>query len=381
MNRIELIDQYNLMVSALSIMPWDLFGIADKKSYMESVFRSKEELSKFIELHETLTTNRASMPQPYPERVYEYARTLQGLYGNFELTSEVLAEIQVIIDLTDYRSSWDKSFKYPEKNSPLLRDCPDLLDYLDKRYKIFDMKYIKVLGDFEFGYNNFTFNIHPFVPYEFNRKIHTILHMHENDLKHCFQVAFQTGMYVPRSHYSALFYKDYYRGPKFRENILANKDGVTEHWRHTDGDSLKGKYINAFFKKHLRRTEFMWTTADTTKDFVIEELVAPEATEAIDGENCICVKYIHTQFSPASGNCIHFDGCMNIYDFQSYQDRLETNINRRSGVKAKKHMKLFRVDGENVITNDEWILLTGAFFKDNELVQEYFGSELPWDHQ
>jgi hypothetical protein len=41
-------------------------------------------------------------------------------------------------------------------------------------------------------------------------------------------------------------------------------------------------------------------------------------------------------------------------------------------------MKLFRIDGESVITNDEWILLAGAFFKDNELVQEYFGNELPW---
>jgi hypothetical protein len=227
-----------------------------------------------------------------------------------------------------------------------------------------------------------TFNIHPFITYEFNRKLHKIINNFEMGMKHYIQLAFQTGTYVPKSHYLSLYYEDLYRGPQFKKDIINNIDGVTEHWRHSSGkDNLKDMYINAFFKKHLKRTEFMWTTKDNTKDFVIEELVSPEAVEPIDAQNCICVKYIHTQFSLSSGNCIHFDGCINIYDSESYRKRLETNINKRSGVKAKKHMKLFRIDGENVITNNEWILLAGAFFKDNELVQEYFGNELPWDYQ
>jgi hypothetical protein len=379
LNWVEMIDEYSLMVSALFIMPWDLFGIAKKNGYFESELRSKEEISKFIELHKRLIHTRANILQPYSNNVYEYAKDLLLIYGNFELTNEILAEVQVNVDLIAYISAWDNSFKYPNKNSPLLRDCPRLLDHLDERYKIFNIKDIEVMGDFEFGYNDFTFNLHPFVSYEFNRKLHKIIDNVETNVKCHFQLAFQTGTYVPKSHYASLFYKDYYRGPQFKKSILDNIDGVTEHWRHSNAeDSLKDKYINAFFKKHLKKTEFMWTTKDTTKDFVIEEVVSPEALEIIDGENCICVKYIHTQFSIESGNCIHFDGCVNIYDSGSYQKRIETNINKRSGVKAKKHMKLFRIDGENSITNDEWIILAGAFLKDNELVQEYFGSELPW---
>jgi hypothetical protein len=136
LNRRDLIDKYNLMVSALFIMPWDLFGITKKNGYLESQLRSRENVSKFIELHENLIDIRARLSEPYSKKVYEYAKSLQRLYGDFELTNKILAEVQIIIDLIDYTSSWDNSFKYPDKNSPLLRDCPRLLDYLDERYNI-----------------------------------------------------------------------------------------------------------------------------------------------------------------------------------------------------------------------------------------------------
>lgn len=365
-------------MQALHLLIWDIFDLERGREYFENGSRSKEDIDDFLELQKKLIQLRINMHLPYSNETYDLAERLQGIYGNFELTNEILAEIQLIVDSKNYISAWDKSFNYPNENSPLLRDCPSLLNYLDNRYKIFNLAEIELLGDFEFGFGDFTFNIHPFIPTELNRKLHKMIKA-DNRVKVNLSLAFQTGIYEKRCSFLPYFQKDYYRGPQFNKDILDNIDGVTEHWRHNNGkDNLKNMYINAFFKKHLKRTEFMWTTKDNTKDFVIEELVSPEAVEPIDAENCICVKYIHTQFFLASGNCIHFDGCMNIYDSESYQIRSETNINKRSGVKAKKHMKLFRIDGESVITNDEWILLAGAFFKDNELVQEYFGNELPW---
>jgi hypothetical protein len=360
-------------------MSWDLVIISIKKDIPERFFATHEERRFFKEAYERIINIRANTSTPYSQETFDHLKKYQGIFGAFEITDEILATIQVILDLRDYQSSWDRTLKYPHIDSPLLRDCPELKKYLDRRYNIFNTSEIEFLGDFEFGYQDFTFNIHPFVPYEFNRKIHGIMDGASEDIKKDIWLAFQTGTYIPRSLYLSLFFADYYRGSKFSKSILENKDSVIEHWRHDeDKNSIKNRYRSLFFKKGLKRTEFMWSSKGKTKDFVIEEIIVPEETEKIDGENYICVKYIHTQFSLASGNCIHFDGCMNIYDSESYQIRSETNINKRSGVKAKKHMKLFRIDGESVITNDEWILLAGAFFKDNELVQEYFGNELPW---
>lgn len=383
LNPATLLDEFNLLVSSLYIMHWDLFRISIDKQLPDSIFRIEEDKQHFLNLRDQLINTRIELAHPYSAAAYQYAKDMKNIYcvyyGDFALSEEILATCQLIEDLHQYQRSWDKTFAYPDKKSPLLRDCPQLIEYLDERYKIFNLSAVDLLGDFEFGFTDFTFNIHPFIPYEFNRKLHSIIEEGDAKRKQLISLALQTGKYIPRSSYLSLLLQDYYRGPKFKKDILDNEDGVTEHWRHADDkESLKSKYIDAFFKEHLKRTEFMWTTKDTTKDFVIEEVVSPEAVETIDGENCICVKYIHTQFSLASGNCIHFDGCMNIYDAESDQKRIETNINKRSGVKAKKHMKLFRIDGENTITNDEWILLAGAFFKDNELVQEYFGNELPW---
>ena len=382
MNWTKLLDEFNLLVTASYIMSWDLLTISIKKDIPESFFATREERSILKEACERIINIRANMSTSYSQETFDHLKKYQGIFGAFEVTNEILATIQVILDLRDYQSSWDRTLKYPHISSPLLRDCPELKKYLNGRYNIFNMSEIEFLGDFEYGYTDFTFNIHPFIPYEFNRKLHGIMDGASEDTKKDIWLAFQTGTYVPRNRYLSRFLADYYRGSKFNKSILENKDSVIEHWRHYDGeDNLKIMYIKAFIKEHLKRTEFMWSTQDATKDFVIEELVAPEATETIDEENCICVKYIHTQFSLTSGNCIHFDGCMNIYDSESYRKRLETNINKRSGIKAKKHMKLFRIDGDNVITNSEWILLAGAYFKDNELVQEYFGNDLPWERQ
>ena len=259
-----------------------------------------------------------------------------------------------------------------------MKACPNLAQHLDPRYKIFNLAEIELLGDYEFGFAGYVFNIHPFVPAELNRKLHRMFKDGKRDRGHM-SLAFQTGMYEKRDSFLPYFKKDYYRGPAFSKTILDIADGVTEHWRHDeDPESIKGMYLSSYFKRGLKRTEFLWGTSDSTKDFAVEEVVEPTTTELINGEACVCVRYIHTQFSLTSGKCIHFDGCMNIYNASDYQQRFNTAINRRAGAKAKKHMKLFRIDGEDVISNDEWILLAGAFFKDNELVQEYFGAELPW---
>jgi hypothetical protein len=373
--------KYSLKMRALHLLIWDIFDLERGREYFKNGSRTKEDIDDFLELQKKLVQLRINMHLPYSDETYDLAERLQGIYGNFELTNEILAEIQLIVDSKNYISAWDKSFNYPNENSPLLRDCPSLLNYLDNRYKIFNLAEIELLGDFEFGFSDFTFNIHPFIPAELNRKLHKMIKA-DNRIKVNLSLAFQTGIYEKRSSFLPYFQKDYYRGPQFNKDILDNKDGVTEHWRHKeDKESIKGMYLSAFFKKGLKRTEFMWATKNTSKNFVIEEIIEPSATESIDGESCVCVSYTHTQFSLVSGKCVHFDGCMNIYDSPGYQRRLETNIDKRAGAKAKKHMKLFRIDGENVITNDEWILLAGAFFRDNEHVQEYFGNELPWDHQ
>lgn len=385
MNQLDVIDTYKLLLNefslsmhALHLLPWDVFNFARKREHFENGSRTKVDIDNFLELQKKLIHIRLNIHRPYPNETYDFAKRLQGTYGKFDLTNEILAEIQLIVDSMDCVLAWDKSFTYPNKNSPLLRDCPSLVEYLDDRYKIFSVDNIELLGDFEFGYNDFTFNAHPFIPAELNRNIHRLFKT-GNGAKDNLALAIQTGVYEKRCSFLPYFQKDYYRGPKFNNDILRNEDGITEHWRHDeDEESIKGMCISSFFKEGLKRTEFMWATKDTSRDFVIEEIVEPSTTESIDGESSVCVRYTHTQFSLVSGKCIHFDGCMNIYDAASYQGRLETNINRRAGVKAKKHMKLFRIDGENVITNDEWILLVGSFFKDNELVQEYIGNELPW---
>ncbi len=364
------------MIPALHLLPRDAINIERAKEVFARGSRTEEELDSLINLQRKLIQLRIDMERPYSSQTFVLAKRE---YGECEYTNVMLAEIQVVLDSENYVSAWDKSFNYPSSDSPLLKACPNLAQHLETRYKIFNLAEIELLGDYEFGFADYVFDIHPFVPAELNRKLHRMFKDGKRDRGNM-SLAFQTGMYEKRDGFLPYFKKDYYRGPAFSKAILDIADGVTEHWRHDeDPDSIKGMYLSAYFKRGLKRTEFMWGTSDSTKDFAVEEVVEPTTTELIDGEACVCVRYIHTQFSLTSGKCIHFDGCMNIYNAGDYQQRFDTAINRRAGAKAKKHMKLFRIDGEDVISNDEWILLAGAFFKDNELVQEYFGAKLPWD--
>jgi hypothetical protein len=185
-----LLNEYSLMIPALHLLPWDMINVERAREVFEKGSRTKEQLDSVIDLQRKLIQFRMNMGTPYSKETYLLARRE---YGDCEYTDQMLAEIQVIVDSENYVSAWDKSFNYPAADSPLLKACPKLTQYLDPRYKIFSLAEIELLGDFEFGFADYTFNIHPFVPAELNRKLHRMFKDGKRDIRNM-SLAFQSGM-------------------------------------------------------------------------------------------------------------------------------------------------------------------------------------------
>lgn len=157
------------------------------------------------------------------------------------------------------------------------------------------------------------------------------------------------------SHYCR---REYYYGPKFTNDIPANKKGQTSYLLGVR-DRL---YTNSF------QTDFYWKNKkDNSFQLEIEEL--QDVSYATTPED-ICCKYIHTQYNRDETRFDHLDGSVRRYDFDNYVLRINGNL--RSGDIAKK-IKLFRVDG--TIPFDMWKSIISSFMEYNSNIGEYFNAE------
>lgn len=152
--------------------------------------------------------------------------------------------------------------------------------------------------------------------------------------------------------------RERYYGPKFTNDIPANKEGQASYLLN-ERDKL---FTNSF------RTDFFWKNKkDNSFQLEIEEL--QDTRNTVSSNNIFC-KYIHTQYNKEKSTFEHLDGSIRIYNSDNYM--LRTDGNLRNGDVAKK-VKLFRVDG--VIPFDIWKSIIASYMEYNGTISEYFESK------
>lgn len=152
--------------------------------------------------------------------------------------------------------------------------------------------------------------------------------------------------------------RERYYGPKFTNDIPANKEGQASYLL----DERDRLFTNSF------RTDFFWKNKkDNSFQLEIEEL--QDTRNSVASEFIFC-KYIHTQYNKEKSTFEHLDGSIRKYISDDYWLRIKSNL--KNGDVAKK-IKLFRVDG--IIPFDIWKSIIASYMEHNGTIGEYFNSK------
>ena len=153
--------------------------------------------------------------------------------------------------------------------------------------------------------------------------------------------------------------RERYYGPRFTNDIPANKEGQTAYVLN-DKDRLA---------THSYETDFYWENKkDNRFQLEVEELQVVDCTNT--SEDVLC-KYIHTQYDKTTSVFEHIDGAIRKYNADNYLKRTAGNIkNGDDAQMLAQRFKLFRVDG--TISFDVWKSIIAYYMQYNSNIDEYF---------
>lgn len=149
---------------------------------------------------------------------------------------------------------------------------------------------------------------------------------------------------------------DYWRGPKFSDNLLKIPTGVTIHTNSEVEKESEG----------ISRTEFGWYIQDGKQTFECEEIK--------DIPSCGVSKYmfgcrfIHSIIDEKTGKAKHLDGAIRLYNEETMIKRLDTDIKKFG--RNSQYTKLWRID--DLVEVDLWKSLIADYYRGNSLIEEYF---------
>lgn len=173
------------------------------------------------------------------------------------------------------------------------------------------------------------------------------------------RVALDPDMVGLASTYSTSIEHLYWRGPLFSEDLAGIDPGLTVYGA---GDRER-------FFTGISRTEFWWYSRKAEHILEVEEL-RDERTFAMRGPDYGC-RYAHSIISEKTGETVHFDGAVRLYDEEQLLARLDMQL--QNVERDKPYQKLWRIDGPvQVLT---WKRLLSAYYRDNPLVGEYLGGK------
>lgn len=156
--------------------------------------------------------------------------------------------------------------------------------------------------------------------------------------------------------YYDTFELEYWRGPKFNNDVSKIKSGVTVY-----GSS---EYQKLYYG--ISQTEFWWKHEEGKQTLEVEE-IKEHPSDGIDNDNYGC-RYVHSIFDEATNSFEHFDGAIRMYDTEKMLSRIDNDI--KSAGKQSEYTKLFRVDGE--LSIEDWKTMVCHYFQANPLIHEYF---------
>lgn len=167
----------------------------------------------------------------------------------------------------------------------------------------------------------------------------------------------------------ALIELEYWRGPKYDEDISKIPNGVAEHKAEEQTRKFEG----------VDRTQIWWKAPETRmvgdapsdyRTFEVEELIE-DPSPGLSDERYGC-RYAHAEYSVSVGAISHFDGAIRAYDGDEYLARFDASIDRAG--KHSDYTKLFRFDGE--LSVPDWKRLLTDYYRGNILIPEYLGAAL-----
>jgi len=179
--------------------------------------------------------------------------------------------------------------------------------------------------------------------------------------KNSFRIAIDHTRIMPKEFYQRLVGLDTWYGPPFDESKIDDPKYV--------GLTIVKRNKNSLFglSNKLDRTEFFWSFRDEIKTFQIEEVSELEYIFEDYNFN----KYVHSERDIVNKKFRHLDAAVKIYLEQDYKTRFlqqTPDVN-----KCYKKIKLWRIDGDIELPN--WIDMITFFFKENEMIIEYFNPD------
>lgn len=160
---------------------------------------------------------------------------------------------------------------------------------------------------------------------------------------------------------------EYWRGPKYDDDINKIPNGVAEHKADEQTRLFEG----------VDRTQVWWKAPETRtvgstpaeyRTFEVEELIE-DPSSGLASEQYGC-RYAHAEYSADAAAITHFDGAIRAYEGAQYLARFEASIDRAG--KQSDYSKLFRFDG--VLPVSDWKRLLSDYYRGNNLIPEYLGA-------
>lgn len=148
---------------------------------------------------------------------------------------------------------------------------------------------------------------------------------------------------------------EYWRGPRFDDNISVIPVGVTCH---------KASERERIFYG-IDRTEFWWHAQSGKRSLECEEVLDRPSLGI--SEQVYGCRYAHSMIDEATGLPDHLDGAIREYGAEPFLERIEVDISKAG--KNTRYVKLWRIDG--VIELALWKELICDFFRGNPLPGEY----------
>lgn len=184
----------------------------------------------------------------------------------------------------------------------------------------------------------------------------------ESGATNSFRIAIDHRRLMSKKFYRQMSERDTWFGPPFDRKKLDDPAEV--------GTTVVGRARPSVFDltNKLDRTELHWKHKEGMKTFEIEEV---SSSDYLFDSYCLN-RYVHSERGIQRQYTRHFDGAVKVYAGDTYQRRLDTHMPRAE--KCLRKIKLFRIDGH--IDEEQWINLICFFYRDNEMLIEYFDPQL-----
>ncbi len=180
---------------------------------------------------------------------------------------------------------------------------------------------------------------------------------HENQ----FRIAIDHRRIMSKEFYTQIGEMDGWRGLPFDKNKLDDPNYIGLTVVERNKKSLFGMACD------LDRTEFFWSYRDGIKTFEIEEI----SGDSYIFDHYYFNRYVHSERNIKTKLFRHLDGAVKVYLKDSYQNRKNSFIPKE--LKSHTKVKLWRIDGD--IKLEIWSNLISYFFKNNEMITQYFDPE------